>query len=61
VHRDEPEISPTRGVKIPAARNSRERFATREEAALLLGAVPECDPDAPTTATTSTTSASCFG
>jgi integrase len=27
-------------VKIPAARNGRERFATREEAALLLAAVP---------------------
>jgi integrase len=43
VHRDELQISPTRGVKIPAARNGRERFASLEEAALLLAAVPERD------------------
>lgn len=43
VHRDELQISPTRGVKIPAARNGRERFATREEATLLLAAVPDRD------------------
>lgn len=43
VHRDELQISPTRGVKIPAARNGRERFATREEAALLLATVPDRD------------------
>jgi integrase len=43
VHRDELQISPTRGVKVPAARNGRERFATREEATLLLAAVPQRD------------------
>jgi hypothetical protein len=41
VHRDELEISPTRGVKVPAARNGRERFATPVVAAALLAAVPD--------------------
>jgi integrase len=43
VHRDELEVSPTLGVKVPAARNGRERFATPAEAAALLAAVPERD------------------
>jgi integrase len=43
VHRDELQVSPTRGVRIPAARNGRERFATREEAAHLLATVPDRD------------------
>jgi len=43
VHRDELEISPTRGVKVPAARNGRERFATPVEAAALLAAAPDRD------------------
>jgi integrase len=43
VHRDELQISPTREVKIPTVRNGRERFATREEAASLLAAVPDRD------------------
>ena len=43
VHRDELDISPTAGVKVPAARNGRERFATPQEAAQLLAAVPEGD------------------
>ncbi len=43
VHRDELEVSPTLGVKVPAARNGRERFATPEEATQLLAAVPERD------------------
>ena len=43
VHRDELDVSPTTGVKVPAARNGRERFATPDEAARLLEAVPERD------------------
>jgi len=43
VHRDELDISPTAGVKVPAARNGRERFATPDEAARFLAAVPERD------------------
>ncbi|MGI8624507.1 MAG: tyrosine-type recombinase/integrase, partial [Solirubrobacteraceae bacterium] len=43
VHRDELEVSPTLGVKVPAARNGRERFATPVEAASLLAAVPDRD------------------
>ncbi len=43
VHRNELDVSPTTGVKIPAARNGRERFATPEEATLLLAAVPARD------------------
>jgi integrase len=43
VHRDEIEISPTLGVKVPAARNGRERFATPDEATRLLAAVPKRD------------------
>lgn len=43
VHRDELEVSPTRGVKVPAARNGRTRFATPQEAASLLAAVPARD------------------
>ena len=43
VHRDELDISPTTGVKVPAARNGRERFATPDEAVRLLAAVPERD------------------
>jgi integrase len=43
VHDDELQISPTRGVKVPAARNARERYVTREEAVALLAAAPERD------------------
>lgn len=43
VHRDELEVSPTLGVKVPAARNGRERFATPNEAAALLAAAPGPD------------------
>ena len=43
VHRDELEVSPTTGVKVPAARNGRERFATPDEAVRLLAAVPQRD------------------
>jgi hypothetical protein len=43
VHRDELDVSPTLGVKVPAARNGRERFATPQEATRLLAAVPEAD------------------
>lgn len=43
VHRDELDISPTAGVKVPAARNGRERFATPDEAVKLLAVVPERD------------------
>lgn len=43
VHRDELEVSPTLSVKVPAARNGRERFATPQEAARLLNAAPERD------------------
>jgi integrase len=43
VHRDELEVSPTLGVKVPSARNGRERFATPSEATLLLAAVPDRD------------------
>jgi integrase len=43
VHRDELDVSPTTGVKVPAARNGRERFATPDEAVRLLAAVPERD------------------
>jgi integrase len=43
VHRDELEVSPTTGVKVPAPRNGRERFATPDEAVRLLAAVPERD------------------
>ena len=43
VHRDELDVSPTAGVKVPAARNGRERFATPDEAVKLLAAVPERD------------------
>lgn len=43
VHRDELEVSPTLGVKVPAARNGRTRFATPKEAASLLALVPERD------------------
>ncbi len=43
VHRNELEVSPTTGVKVPAARNGRERFATPEEATRLLAAVPARD------------------
>jgi len=43
VHRDELEISPTVGVKVPAARNGRERFATPGEAVKLLAGVPGRD------------------
>jgi integrase len=41
--RDEVDLSPTIGVKIPAAGNGRERFATPCEAAALLAAAPERD------------------
>lgn len=43
VHRDELDVSPTVGVKVPAPRNGRERFATPGEAARLLAAVPAGD------------------
>jgi len=43
VHRDELDVSPTTGVRVPAARNGRERFATPDEAVKLLAAVPERD------------------
>jgi integrase len=43
VQRDELEVSPTMGVKLPAVRNGRLRFATREEANALLAAVPDRD------------------
>lgn len=43
VQRDEIEISPTIGVKLPAGCNGRERFATPQEATELLAAVPERD------------------
>lgn len=43
VHRDELEVSPTLGVRVPAARNGRERFATPQEAELLLDALPVAD------------------
>lgn len=43
VQRDELDVSPTVGVKVPAIRNNRERFATPDEAAKLLAAVPERD------------------
>lgn len=43
VHRDELAISPTIGVKVPAARNGGERFATATEAARLIAAAPGRD------------------
>jgi len=43
VHRDELDVSPTTGVRVPAARNGRERFATPDEAVRLLAAVPARD------------------
>lgn len=43
LHRDELDVSPTAGVKVPAARNGRERFATPDEVVKLLAAVPERD------------------
>lgn len=43
VQRDELEVSPTAGVKVPAARNGRTRFATPKEAADLLALVPDGD------------------
>lgn len=43
VHRDELDISPTAGIKVPAPRNGRDRFATPDEAVKLLAAVPERD------------------
>ncbi len=43
VQRNELEISPTHGVRVPAARNRGERFATPQEAAALLAAVPDRD------------------
>lgn len=43
IQRDELDVSPTTGVKIPAARNGRDRFATPTEAAQLLAAVPAAD------------------
>jgi len=43
VHRDELDVSPTTGVRVPAARNGRERFATPDEAVRLLAAAPACD------------------
>lgn len=43
VHRDEIDVSPTLGVKVPAARNARERFATPQEATELLAVVPDRD------------------
>ncbi len=43
LHRDEIDVSPTAGVKVPMARGRRERFATPDEAVLLLAAVPERD------------------
>ena len=43
VHRDELDVSPTTDVKVRAAGNDRERFATPDEAVKLLAAVPESD------------------
>ena len=43
LQRDELEVNPVAGVKVPAARNGRERFATPTEAQQLLAAVPERD------------------
>jgi integrase len=43
VQRNELDVSPTTGVKVPAARNGRERFATPHEAAQLLAALPDGD------------------
>jgi integrase len=43
VQRNELDVSPTVGVRIPAVRNGRERFATPEEATRLLAAVPARD------------------
>jgi integrase len=43
VQRDELEVSPTRGVRVAAARNGRKRFATAQEAAELLAFVPQRD------------------
>lgn len=43
VQRYELEVSPTAGVKLPAVRNGRERFATPTEARALLAAAPERD------------------
>jgi len=43
VHRDELDVSPTTGVRVPAARNGRERFATPDEAVRLLAAGPGRD------------------
>ena len=43
VHRDELEVNPAHGVRVPTARNGRERFATPTEAASLLEGVPERD------------------
>ncbi|MGI8729698.1 MAG: tyrosine-type recombinase/integrase [Solirubrobacteraceae bacterium] len=43
VQRDELEVSPTIGVKVPAARNGRKRFATPQEAVALLSLLPAGD------------------
>lgn len=43
VNRGELDINPTTGLKLPAVRTRRERFASPEEAARLVVAVPEAD------------------
>ena len=43
VQRDELQVSPTRGVKLPTIRNGGMRFATAREASALLAAVPDRD------------------
>jgi integrase len=43
MQRDELEVSPTMGVKLPAARQGRMRFCTPADAAALIAAVPDRD------------------
>lgn len=43
VQRDELDVSPVLGVKLPAIRNGRDRFASPGEAVALLAAVPDRD------------------
>ena len=43
VRRGELDVNPTQGLKLPSVRSRRERFASPQEAATLLGALPEQD------------------
>lgn len=43
LRRDLVAVNPTKGLELPKIDNKRERFATREEAAALIGALPDED------------------